>query len=374
MNDLRQVTLCIALLFTISATRAENRVMKLNDCKIAEHPLHESPSEDIIKMITRGKPEAYSDISERMVECYGSPFVDAAGYAFATHRPLRLSPDHIWLVITQGFAAHVNNHPEELRTLFVSHEGKVVLDVRRDDFKKGKKDNPWEEVFPEFSKQIGTHIGQDAQQLITARFSTTSPAEQAAFEITLMDAVKQYFTYSVTTFCGIPEIILEGTTADWKSLRERTQKLAQYDLQWWTDELDPILAQFVEASEGRVNLEFWNSFYKQRRESGGPYINGWILKLFPYLRGSDNLPSRRNPMLTTNPPEHSFICSDDFPRGMSSVPFVWNYFDTEYDMMFLAGFLGISQDEDSKTLEPEIGWVVYELPKESFWAKLFGQD
>ncbi|QBG48123.1 DUF4419 domain-containing protein [Verrucomicrobia bacterium S94] len=370
MNPLKFATFCIILVLYGPVVQAESRTLKLNDCDIAEEPLPETPTLQIIWKLA-GKPEAYSVFPEHMVQTTGSPFVDAAGHAFATHRPLRISPDHIWLIIAQGFAAHINTHADELRDHFVSHSGKKVLQVKRDDFKKGRMQNPWEEVFPEFSNQIGEHIGEDTRQLITASFSTTTPAEQAAFEITLMNAMQHYFSYSISTYCGIPEIILEGTTEDWKSLRERAGKLAQYDLEWWTAELDPILAAFVDASEGRLDLEFWNSFYKRHQTSGSSYINGWIVKLFPYLRRKNGT-LYRNPVFDEDAALEPMIDADDFPLGLSMVPFVWKHHNRQYNMEFMAGFIGIAQDPETQTLRPEIGWIIRDKPTQPFWKKWLG--
>ncbi len=81
------------------------------------------------------------------------PVVAAAHHAFMDHRPLCLSPDMIWLMICQGVANHINVHAEELRPRIVSHQGKLTIKVRRDDFVKGSPENPWSEVFNEFSVQ-----------------------------------------------------------------------------------------------------------------------------------------------------------------------------------------------------------------------------
>src|SRR5262245_22062239 len=53
------------------------------------------------------------------------PLFEAVHTAFASHFPLILSPDDIWLCIAQGFAHHVNQNAELLRERFVRHQGKV---------------------------------------------------------------------------------------------------------------------------------------------------------------------------------------------------------------------------------------------------------
>ena len=46
----------------------------------------------------------------------------------------------IWLLLLQGLASHVNANAKALRKKFVAHEGKLVLNVRRDGFRKGDPD------------------------------------------------------------------------------------------------------------------------------------------------------------------------------------------------------------------------------------------
>ena len=87
---------------------------------------------------------------------------------------------------------------------------------------------------------------------LTPSFTTTGPVERAAAQLVIMDAFKEYFSYTLHTLCGIPEITLEGTMSDWIALKEKAIALRDFDLSWWTDELNPILDQFVEAASGRV--------------------------------------------------------------------------------------------------------------------------
>ena len=234
-------------------------------------------------------PEAFS------AECLGNKtllqsntvginaFVETVHIAYANHYPLEISPDDIWLCIAQGFAAHVNANAEKLRHFFVKYEGKEELSVRKDEFVKGSPNNMWPDVFSDFSAQIRSHIGNETHDLLIANFTTTGPTERAATEIVIMNAFKEYFDYYVETTCGIPEITLKGTTNDWRQVREKAQKLAQFELDWWTDTLVKILDMFVAASQGNVDKQFWSSFYKERESYVSDSINGWILTLFPYI-------------------------------------------------------------------------------------------
>ncbi|MFM8402629.1 MAG: DUF4419 domain-containing protein, partial [Pirellula sp.] len=95
------------------------------------------------------------------------PLLGALHRAFAGHRPVCLSPDIIWLTLTQGLANHINMNAEQLRRQFVEHDGKLQLVVRCDGFVKGSPENPWSGVFSEFSQKIKEHIGP-AHELIVA--------------------------------------------------------------------------------------------------------------------------------------------------------------------------------------------------------------
>jgi hypothetical protein len=290
-----------------------------------------------------------------------------------------MSPDMIWLLIAQGFAFHLKVNAETLRSRFVEHEGKARITVRRDEFVRGFAGNDWEGVFAEFSEQVSTHVGETAHSRIVQQFSTTGRVETAAFEVTLMDGMQRFFDYSLMTLCGIPAITLEGTPEDWKTIRAGALALAVYDLSWWTDHLLPVLDQFIAASEGHADGKFWQNFYKLDESSGGPYINGHLVNLFPYVYDhtgnspwSDMRRSSRNPCLGWAEPTrergvraprtawHPGLRSGQLPPALSAAPFTWEYHGEKLPMDFVAGFIGVAQEKETLALRPEIGWAVRE--------------
>ena len=214
------------------------------------------------------------------------------------HRPLTFSPDTIWLMIIQGVANHINVNADALRSRFVRHEGKVQINVRRDDFVKGSPENPWAEAIEELRNKVEEHIGSEFD-LSQPTFTTTGPVERAVAGVVLLDAMRSYFTYDMDSFCGIPAITLEGTPEDWQAVADRAEQFGSLDLEWWLEPLRGILHQFVAASQGVVDRSFWQSLYKYHDESGGPEITGWVSALFPYLKDErTGLATNRNPWLT----------------------------------------------------------------------------
>jgi hypothetical protein len=306
--------------------------------------------------------------------------IAAADLAYQHHFPLVLSPDVLWLTLAQGLANHVNNHAEELRSRLVPHEGKVVIKVRRDDFVKGSPENPWAEVWPEFSATIKNAIGPKSHSLILNDFSTTGPTERAASEVVLMDCVQSYFSYECDTLCGIPEITLEGTAEDWEKIHQRVKHLEEFKLKWWLKDVQQITAEFVRASQGHPNAAFWRAIYKQEDSSGGPYMSGWLVRLLPYLKSreykegirDDGLhcyytpwqTNLKNPWvgkpLLQDPGPFKGITHSQLPSSASQVPFVWKYLGKEFDYQFVAGVLTVAQDKESRAIRPRIGWAVRE--------------
>ena len=328
--------------------------------------------------VSKGQIESCSRYHGRLLGRVAyHPVVAAFHRAFMKHHPLCLAPDTIWLMIIQGVANHINVHAEELRPKFVAHEGKVRIEVQRDDFVKGSPENPWSEVFDQFSAQIRDHVGPKIDLFLPA-FSTTGKVERAAAEVVLFDAMQYYFDYQVGTMCGIPAITLEGKHEDWQALVERVQGFREFGLESWIDVLSPILDQFALASQGDVDQAFWRSIYKFKSISGGAVINGWITAFFPYkkdqstgraihpsmvLLGNDqeDLDTMLYPGEVTGWGMPGFSASS-FPSGLSKAPFRWNYLDRCFDMEFLGGFVGVAQDQETLTLRPEIGWAVREAP------------
>ncbi|RYZ47433.1 MAG: DUF4419 domain-containing protein [Sphingobacteriales bacterium] len=88
--------------------------------------LDELPADTVVKRISP-LALAHSEMSGRMVDQGAHPFFNGMYQAYADHRPFELSPDMIWLLICQGFAHHVNNNAEALRSMFVDFEGKEQL-------------------------------------------------------------------------------------------------------------------------------------------------------------------------------------------------------------------------------------------------------
>ncbi|WP_375766135.1 DUF4419 domain-containing protein [Archangium gephyra] len=296
------------------------------------------------------------------------PLVAAVHMAFSEHRPLVLSPDMVWVTIAQGLAMHIVRNAEALRSDLVRHQGRKQLVVSRSAENLASEDF-WNGVIGEFSAQL--HEESSAlHELMVCDFSTTGTIERVVSQVVLMDALREYFDYVISCICGIPTVTLEGTPADWSRLREKVEQLSRYGLDWWAQHLLPLCDQFVRAAQGHADRDFWRSIYKLRKAYGTETINGWICKLFPFIRNSSGHYHMKNPVFES-PPDSSgddayapgWISSSALPTGLSRAPIVLEVQTPDGPkrgtLAIVAGFLGVSQSSRTLALRPELGWVVH---------------
>lgn len=297
----------------------------------------------------------HSQMPDSLVCFSKNPFFYGMYSAYADHRPFVLSPDMVWLLISQGFAQHVKNNAEQLRHLFVDFDEKesLVVTTTKDMLIDSSREE-WETIFPQFTKQIGDRVGADLVDILNCNFTTSTLTTTVASQITIMEAMKSYFDFVVIRIvCGIPQITLEGTPEDWQKVLDKAIYLRKYDLAWWIDELIPYLEEFVRASKGDVDKEFWRNMFKYHtpKQYGAPkVIDGWIVKFFPYDKHG-----KRNDLAKIDK-------NDILPPEFVKVDI--RYIDTsddkekEYPLEVWAGFIGLEQNPKTFALKPHIGWMV----------------
>jgi len=279
---------------------------------------------------------------------------------YAEHRPLVLSPDVIWLIINQTLANHINANAEKWRHKIVDHDSYMDLIVKTEkDILTDKVD--WEPLLEGFYTQIQDYTKGDIATTMRCDFSTTGANERIASIATLMNATKSYFHFHIThMICGIPSITLTGTTEDWIAVKEKAVILKIFDLNWWYEWLEPILQEFIEASQGKANQQFWHSTVLTSKDDetnlhrGGCIpnfmpIDGWFLALFPFKEG-EKMDLTKSYVDSSGESENvrvDFNFIKMFPDG--------NMIETPMELW--AGILGVTEGTDY-ALKPQIGWFV----------------
>ncbi len=334
------------------------------------------PTDTLEDAVAKTPRFLYLELSASQVVATSShPFLKTLTVAYDEHRPVALTPDHLWMVLMEGLAHHLDQDPERFRNRLVHHRGTRLITVRHDGLSL-RPESPWHEVLPLFLDKLRAQMGARAAAL-TAPFSTTDPLVQSLHILGLMHVVRNYFEYRVMSICGIPSITLHGTPDDWRDLRARAGGLADFDLGFWLDDLLPILDAFVEASEGRVDEPFWRAMVKVDGSSGGPYYSGWVTRLFPYVESgrefgvnpelgkplapeihADDPPGGRasieRPVVRTR---GGGLASSNIPCAIRRTPFIWKHFLRYRKMEFCGGFVGVTQQDDGVVV-PAVGWGV----------------
>lgn len=339
----------------------------------ATQPLPECRTHEAIRAMLDGIESCHDYHGTVIKGIYYQPLLAAVYTAFSQHRPLVLTPDAVWITIAQGVAHHMVIHGERLRSRFVAHEGKLDLMFVCRDWVEGSPENPWNEAFESWTGQIREHVGCNIHDTLICDFSTSGTTERVASQIVMLDIFERYFHYVLYCVCGIPTITLEGTTSDWQRLADKVASLKVFELDWWLDHLYPICEQFIRASRGDVDEKHWQSICKRQEAYGGDIINGWIAKLFPYLRSFTDGPcNKRNPIFETGEGFQTCVA----PSGLSRVPFTWQEARTNRQraMEVVGGLVGVIQHKETLALQPKIGWAVREAEKmDVLLARLSGE-
>eukprot|EP01084_Bolivina_argentea_P074402 134964_1 len=148
------------------------------DCKPAKTAKHKAKisMSTIMNDANCTKAEAYSNPNDTICQVGGKThsFIVSSLTAWSEHYPFRFKPQHIWLLVLQGVAIHVDQNAEKLRQKYVSHAGKKKLLLTRDNFVLGSAKNDWIGVINEFVEQINKNTVKDTVELFNSDFSTST--------------------------------------------------------------------------------------------------------------------------------------------------------------------------------------------------------
>ena len=204
--------------------------------------------------------------------------------AYNHHHALVLRPDDIWLSILTQFSLFVNGEgrAEQLRSVFVAHEGKKELTIVEDGSR-------YTVDFGGMAKRMTGLIEENVidptlRQWIIPNFTTTTPSDIVAASVIMMATLRAYFDYKFSLRCGLPYVTLLGEKADWDQIVQRIEKLKEYgpETTAWYHLLKPVVTRFPRAfedgfAESPKNCEFWNRVVHWRPGGSGPtYLSGWV--------------------------------------------------------------------------------------------------
>lgn len=205
-------------------------------------------------------------------------FVDGAVMAYNTHLHLDIRPDDVWISILAQLNIYVNKHAEELRHMFVDHQGQKHLEIfELSDIKGNAKFGvDWGKFSFKMSKMIADNIKDPSlRQWILPEFTTTTKVDQAVASIMMMATLSKYFTYGCNVSCGLPSVTLLGQKSDWERLAVKAERLATFgdEPKIWFGLLKPILSRFVasfDSPDAEETKDFWQKIAHRSGGGSGP--------------------------------------------------------------------------------------------------------
>lgn len=290
--------------------------------------------------------------------------VGAAFQAYNEHYPLKLSPDHVWIMITTSLSMFINNHAEEMRSIFVDFAGKKELEVEGTGTIMSAN---YDLLIDLISQKIEENTKDDIRSWLECNFTTTTRLARTVSKLVLMGAMKSYFSYCIRICCGLPKVILEGTVDDWKELNTRVERLGTWNipvLTNWSKVLQYVLPNFVNAFNGDIDKDFWNRIAHQTGGGSGPsWLEGWILAFVPFTKEGKCVLNDLEEIKKTN--SFGQMETTDVPASIVEVPVTIDDNGTMYKTIFYAGAI-MSRFEEG-VLSPALDWALFDVtnPKEN---------
>ncbi|KAH7134593.1 hypothetical protein B0J13DRAFT_85142 [Dactylonectria estremocensis] len=243
------------------------------------------------ELFRRSCPEEVAENTELLLSSYdgrGLPaglfpssdgFIRGALDAWAQHRHLVLRPDEVWFEILVQLNFYMAAHAEELRDLFVTHEGKERIRIGA---------LTWRDVVAAFGSAIQARVKTDwLLDWILPGFSTSTGDDEVTAAVLMMGLMRHFFEFEGIVICGIPSVTLRGEREDWVKLLAKLERLEA-----WGEEpaafarnMRPILSRFVQTwdePESEEVTSFWAQIVRARKKwscgaGATEYeVSGWI--------------------------------------------------------------------------------------------------
>ena len=314
--------------------------------------------------------------------------VNAAIKAYSHHHHLVIRPDDVWITILIQLGFYINAHAEELRDVFVSHQGQEELVV---EFGDGTLSTVDYSVFAtEMSKLVKKKVvDPELCSWMLPAFSTTTQHDVAIASVAMMGSMQKYFRWVCRIKCGLPSVTLLGKRQDYELILDRLDKLCDFGLEptLFRSLLRPVLRRFshsFDKPKDRELIDFWQRIFKKASGGSGPaWYSGWITaftlwneegKLLKRFQAGDKNPSwggfdTFGEQLLMDGVSYGTISEEDVPTGLIRTPIKIIDRGEEFEAEMIAGSAGIKCTSTGgradygpiglDTVQAQTGWWVY---------------
>jgi len=325
-------------------------------------------------------------------------FVHTVVKAYSRHYNLVIRPDDVWIAILSQLNIYVNANSEELRSMFVAHEGKKKLRTQWYGTRYTQDYGEWAQAFAALLRK--NVLDPSFCDFILPNFSTTTSNDTIIASVMMMSTLKAYFSYYGMIDCGIPAITLQGEQKDYMMMLSRLDRLDTLgeEPRAFALLLRPILRQFIAAFDAvkagsQPDIEFWGRICHEHINGSGPsYLAGWISAfcawnssgkwqgpkiatmqepLSPgeeathneyYSHIRQDRPGYCPPELVVDGVRYPIVDLDSVPNGFCDVEVEMNDNGNEFECMMVSGHVGMaisSTDGKRDTVQPSPQWFMF---------------
>lgn len=270
-------------------------------------------------------------------------FVRGAIQAWAQHLHLVIRPDEVWFTILTQMNFYMQTHAEQVRDIFVSHQGQETIYI---------EDTDWHKVLFRFQFEIQKRVKTDwLLKWIQPKFSTTTEDDLMVSNILMMGLMKAYFRYVGGIICGLPSVSLLGELSDWEALLAKLDRLPDFGAgpARYKARLLPVLSRFVESYKNPESAEvrkFWNSIVRSSTSGmcGQPpvMISGWITAFFFWTADGKEYARGGSSAVELDGVSYPLLDPSDLPIGYAGAPFTMRDYGgmANFPAYVMAGTLG----------------------------------
>lgn len=249
----------------------------------------------------------------------------------------------------------MNANAEALRDCFVNSEGKSHVEIVTEGILCNANYGAIpQKLVDEVTRQLKDPSVAD---WLLPNFTTTSESDVVAACVSTMSTLQAYFEYYIVLACGIPRVTLLGTTEDWKQLRAKIDSLPLYDLEdgrmvAWHNLLRPILDQFVQCSQGKPDVLFWDNVCTEMPYGSRPFLNGW-LTVFTAFAADGQWQGD-----VADGSSWPKVYSDRIPTGVVCAPVSVKDGRCEHETLIFAGQFAYETCSSGLALKPRNDWCI----------------
>eukprot|EP01132_Coremiostelium_polycephalum_P002233 gene2233-2753_t len=298
-------------------------------------------------------------------------------------------PDDIWCSILLQMSFYLNNPNQSIlrEKILGSNTGQYRLNLEKFQT-KSLNHIPSDEFATELIDQFSSRFKDESlKSWVSPSFSSTTLADQLTATTLLFTNLtfheQKSFSFSIHRDNFISSVKLYGTVQDWADLKQRINRLSEFEhpgqstITDWIKNIETILNEFIHSINNKDdptnNKSFWSDIIRSIPDTKS--IGGWVTTFFGFNKNGD--------WIATQSPDNGWyeIELDMVADSFMALPLLIDFGNhTSIETELYSGHLGaVTVGQESKSLSPKLDWIVVnsnpeKKPSYSFDVLGFSKD